>query len=119
MNELISEIEGIVSTLKLSIEKSKKYKEQPFMSNKEQHYRFIIQYNTLEVWETCLALLLKYQKKRCIEDLNFKSTDFKKILEFQNKFSGIIPRKNQIEMIEYMKILEWRIEELTNEVMIQ
>lgn len=54
MNELILEVEDIIRTQKLLIERNKKYHEYPFMNDCDHFYRFVLLHKTLEVWEKCL-----------------------------------------------------------------
>lgn len=113
MNELISEVEKIISTQKQMIARNKKYHEFPFMSDCQHYYRLIILQNTLDVWEGCLKLLLKYKKDRC-SDFTYKSTMFERMFEVEMKYTRIFPYKMQTEVVEYMKNLEWQLEAKTN-----
>ena len=111
MNELISEVEAIIRTQKHLIERNKKYHEYPFMNDCDHFYRLVLLHKTLEVWERCLRLLDKYRKKRCAPIGFLKGETIEKIFEVENRYSGILPRKTQIEIIEYIKTLEWQLEE--------
>ncbi len=111
MNELILEVEDIIRTQKLIIDRNKKYHEYPFMNDCDHFYRLVLLHKTLEVWERCLQLLERYRKKRCIPIESFKSDKFEKIFQVDSRYSGFIPRKTQAEVIEYIKTLEWKLQE--------
>jgi len=58
-------------------------------------------------------LLDNLKSKRCI-DLEYKSDKFVETLKFErNVEPGFVTQKTLTQMIEYIKVLEWRVEKLS------
>ncbi len=59
-----------------------------------------------------LSLLIKYQNKRC-SDFEWQSDTFIKITEVEKStIPGFVTQKTLSQMVEYMRRMEWKIEQL-------
>ncbi|MDQ0871355.1 hypothetical protein QFZ77_000014 [Paenibacillus sp. V4I3] len=112
MDELISYIEKKISTLKLNIERNKKYYDYPFTSNCDHFYHLIQLHKQLECWRQFLEVVIKFKNTRCTL-LAKESFVYEKKIELEKKMiPGFVTKNTLHEMIEYMRKLEWKIEEL-------
>lgn len=97
MNELISEVEGIIKIQKHLIERNKKFHEYPFMNDCDHFYRLVLLHKTLEVWEGCLRLLHKYRKKRCAPIGSLKGETIERYLKSKVDIQEASPKKNRLK----------------------
>ncbi len=67
-------------------------------------------YREVDIWTRSLELMKKYSVIRSgVKDLN-KSVHFEKLININQYEYKLLPNLHK-EMIEYMKILEWRLQE--------
>ncbi|UUZ80524.1 hypothetical protein LJK88_37560 [Paenibacillus sp. P26] len=111
MNELIDFTNSQVIALKAVIERDKKYFSYPFTNNCDHYYRLLLLHNRLESWEGFLDLLDRFKNKRC-KHIERKSGFFEKLTKLEETgVPGFVTKKTLHQMIEYMRILEWKLEE--------
>jgi hypothetical protein len=116
--ELIQEVESICGTYRASIERNKKYFDYPFTSNSDHYYKLMLLHTRLDTWERVAQLLSRYNRDRLGAIEKARSDEFKKIIDIQLKgCPGFITERTRNEMIEYMKKLEWRIDELEDNLL--
>ncbi|MCZ8513392.1 hypothetical protein O9H85_13330 [Paenibacillus filicis] len=112
MDELIRVVENKINILRASIEYNKKYFDFPFTNNCNHYYKLMLLHNRLENWELFLETLLSFRNSRC-KIISKKSTFFEKVLNMENEgVLGYITKKTQSQILEYIKQLEWKVEEL-------
>jgi hypothetical protein len=116
MTELIVEIQKCIENYRIMVERRKKYHELPFTRDTDHYYSLIMLINTLETWERCLEFVLRLNKRRFYPINTFRSNEFNKIITAESKSILKINKNMKIEMIEYMKTLEWKIEELDGQL---
>ncbi|MEV5030346.1 hypothetical protein [Paenibacillus sp. LPE1-1-1.1] len=110
MFEIIEDIETKIIGLQSQITNRKSFERFNFSYESDNQYKIFVLTLELEKWEALLNLLVQYQKKRCIP-ITRKSKDFEKTIQLQLKdVPGTIRRETCSSMIEYMKQLEWEIE---------
>lgn len=110
MLEIIDDIETKIKGLQSQITNRKSCDRFNFSYESDNQYKIFVLTLELEKWEALLKLLNQYQKKRNIP-IKRKSTDFEKMIQLQIKdVPGSIRRETCSSMIEYMKQLEWNIE---------
>lgn len=110
MQEMIEEVERIIAAYKSNINGRKKYYDYPFTNNCEHYYQLIFLQRSLDIWTRSLELMRKYSVIRSgVKDLN-KSVHFEKLINFNQYEYKLLPNLHK-EMIEYMKILEWKLQE--------
>ncbi|MCP1312253.1 hypothetical protein [Paenibacillus tyrfis] len=112
VNELIETVERNVGLYSAALERSKKYYDYPFTSNSDHYYKLILLQIKLDCWEQMLNLLRRFKNVRC-EKLERRSDFFVKSIEIEARgVPGFVTQQTLRNMIEYMKKLEWKIEEL-------
>ncbi|MGQ5393030.1 hypothetical protein ACT8ZS_19625 [Paenibacillus sp. M.A.Huq-84] len=112
MNELIKKTIANIDSYKAAIARNKKYSEYPFTNNCDHYYHLLLLQNRLENWERFLALLEQFKNSRCVR-VEKKSELFHKIINVEkNSVPGFVTMETLNEMLEYMKKLEWKLEEL-------
>ncbi|WP_144028905.1 hypothetical protein [Paenibacillus tyrfis] len=112
MDELIQVVENKINSLRASVEYNKKYFDFPFTNNSDHYYKLMLLHNRLENWELFLKTLLSFRNSRC-KIISKKSSFFKKVMEMENQgVPGYVTKKTQSQILEYIKQLEWKIEEL-------
>lgn len=117
MNELINEIKNNITIHELSLIRQKKHFEYPFTQNCDHYYSLIILQNTLDIWKRCLEVVHKYNKNRMEPVEPFLSEVLKEKIEFEtNHRPGVLTEKTKDQVIDYMKKLEWQIEDLEDKV---
>lgn len=113
MEELLDEVDRILKIIKANVERNKKYHDYPFTQNCDHYYKLILLQNSLDVWTQCKSLIEKYRKTRMGPLMPRRSNDFKRVLETQKKvMPGFITRATEVEILEYIRKLEWIVEEL-------
>jgi hypothetical protein len=113
MEELIEEVEQIISVYKLNIERQKKYYDYPFTNNPDHYYNLMMLQKTLEVWTIYLEKILKYRRNRWGPVEPRRSKEFEKRISIEKKYSpGFVTHNTLDAMLEYIKRLESRIEQL-------
>lgn len=111
MNELISVIEKRILSLKSDIERSKNYMDYPFTSNCDHIYRVLLLHNHLETWEQFFKLIIHFKSSRS-ESFEKQSEFLEVVTKSEIKgIPGFVTKKTLQDMCEYMKQLEWKIEE--------
>ena len=114
---MLNEVKRIVETYRLSIERNKKYYDYPFTQDCDHYYKLIHLQINLDVWGRCKNLIEKYRKTRMGPLMKRRSEDFEKIIEVQKKgVPGFITQGTEQDMMEYMRKLEWIIEELEGQL---
>ncbi|MFH5181588.1 hypothetical protein ACHHV8_02540 [Paenibacillus sp. TAB 01] len=78
MEELIEEIEQIITMYKLNLERQKKYYDYPFTNNTAHYYQLMMIQKSLEAWTSCLEKLKKYKKDRWGRSSRGKARNSKK-----------------------------------------
>ncbi|MDF2960317.1 MAG: hypothetical protein K0S39_2052 [Paenibacillus sp.] len=112
VDELIQLVEKNITSLKSSIEYNKKYFDYPFTNNCEHYYKLMLLHNRLENWEQFLSALLYFKNTRC-KEVSKKSAYFEKVMKIECEgVLGFITKQTQSNVLEYMKHLEWKLEEL-------
>lgn len=112
MNELISIIEKGIQSLKSDIQRNRNYTDLPFTNSCDHLYRGLLLQIRLESWEQFLKLTNRFKSSRN-EPFIKQSDFFEDIMKSQIKgIPGFVTKKTLKDMSEYMKQLEWRIEEL-------
>jgi hypothetical protein len=112
VDELILVVESKIKSLRDSIEYNKKYFDYPFTNNCDHYYKLLLLHNRLENWELFLKTLLTFKSSRC-KPISKKSSVFEKILKLENDdVPGFVTKRTQFELLEYVRQLEWKIEEL-------
>lgn len=120
MNELINEIKDNITLYEHTLSRRKKHYEYPFTRSCDHYYSLIILQNTLDVWERCLEVVEKYKKHRMQPVEPFLSDVFKDKMEFEIKrFPGILTENTRFQITDYMKKLEWKVEELEDSVILK
>ena len=111
MDELIQVVEKNINSLKKTIEHNKKYYDYPFTSNCDHYYKLLLLHNRLENWENFLSTLLTFKNTRC-KEISKKSDYFEKVMKIENEgVPGFVTKRTQLDILEYMKQLEWKLEE--------
>ncbi|OXM87071.1 hypothetical protein [Paenibacillus rigui] len=112
MNELITLVERNIKSYQASIERNKKYFDYPFTNNSDHYYKLILLHDRLECWESFLRLLFRFKNNR-VETVEKQSDMFDKMIKVQTSgVPGFVTKPTIARMLDYMKTLEWRIEEL-------
>ncbi|NOU96192.1 hypothetical protein GC093_23625 [Paenibacillus sp. LMG 31456] len=112
MDELIGVVENKINSLRASIEYNKKYVDYPFTNNCDHYYTILLLHNRLENWELFLKTLLSFRNSRC-KPVSKKSDFFEKIMKLENEsIPGFVTMRTQAQLLEYIKQLEWKVEEL-------
>lgn len=113
MEELIEEVEQIVLTYKLNIERQKKYYDYPFTNNPDHYFILMMLQKNLEVWTKCLEKIRKYKKDRWGPIERRRSKEFENRLKLEkNGVPGFVTPRTLEDMLSYMRRLECRIEQL-------
>lgn len=113
MNELINEIQNNIDIYENSLARNKKHYEYPFSQNCDHYYKLIILQKTLDTWKSCFEVVIRYKKNRIKPIEPFLSEHIKENMEYEIKrYPGILTEKTKYQIIDYMKRLEWKIEEL-------
>lgn len=113
MEELLDEVDRILKTFKANVERNMKYHDYPFTQNCDHYYKLILLQNSLDVWTQCKSLIERYRETRMGPKMLRRSNDFKRIIETQKKgMPGFITRATEVEILEYIRKLEWIVEEL-------
>lgn len=111
MNELIFVIEKNINSLKSDVERNKKHTDYPFTNTCDHLYRRVLLQNRLETWEQFLKLINQFKNTRS-NPFEKQSEYFENIMKSQIKgIPGFVTKRTLQEITEYMKQLEWRIEE--------
>lgn len=117
MEELLDEVKKIIHVQQLNITRRKKLYEYPFTDNCFHYYQLMTLQRSLEVWEYCRELIEKYKKNRWGPIERPRSSEFETKMSMEIKdYPGVLTQKTREAMIEYMKTLEWRIEQLEGEL---
>jgi hypothetical protein len=112
MDELIQVVEKNIACIKSTIERNKKYYNYPFTTNCNNYYSLILLQNGLDNWERFSQILLSFKNSRCTP-VNKQSDIFEKIIAVEkSSIPGFITPRTVAEMIAYMKVLEWKIDDL-------
>jgi hypothetical protein len=112
MEELIKEVQENILKIKANISRNKKYHDYPFTNNCDHYYKLNQLHKQLDCWEMFSSLILKYQNKRCI-DFKLQSDIFANIIEIEkNTIPGFVTQKTLSQIFEYMRTMEWKIEQL-------
>jgi hypothetical protein len=83
------------------------------MNECDHIYRLLQTQCTIEAWKKCGALLEKFYKKRECAELTVRSTEFEKRIEMEiTRFPGYLTPKTRSEVIEYIRLLEWKLQQL-------
>ncbi|REE81563.1 hypothetical protein A8990_11889 [Paenibacillus taihuensis] len=110
MNEMIKEVEEIIRVQQHRIKRNELSHEFPYMSEYDHFIRLAYLYKTLEIWEACHKLMLKYQKRREVPVGAINAEAIEQILKMAHRYPGI--RVETLErIVEYVKTLEWKLEE--------
>ncbi|MDQ8735681.1 hypothetical protein [Paenibacillus sp. LHD-38] len=110
MLEIIEDIETKIIGLQSQIQNRKSFERYNFSYESDNQYKIFVLTLELEKWEALMKLLVTYQKKRCVPFIR-KSNDFERTIQLQIKdYPGTIRKETCSSMIEYMKQLEWEIE---------
>ncbi|MEC0270475.1 hypothetical protein [Paenibacillus anseongense] len=122
LEELIKVVDANLKSFKANIARNKKYFDYPFTNNCDHYYKLILMHKQFECWEQFSALLSKFWNTRCIEftkNGDQKLDFYKRCEEFENQISfeklvspGFITQKTLAQMIEYMRTLGWKVDEL-------
>lgn len=113
MEELLEEVDRILRTCNANIERNKKYHDYPFTQNSDHYYKLILLHHNFEVWRQCKCLIERYKKNRMGPLMIRRSSEFKKIFDVQKRGGpGFITRATGEEILEYIRKLEWIVEEL-------
>lgn len=112
MNEFILVIEKAIESLKANVERNKIHVDYPFTNTCDHLYRVLLLQNQLETWEKFLELANRFKNNRCMQ-FDKQSEKFENIMKSQIKgIPGFVTKKTLHDISEYIKQLEWRIEEL-------
>ncbi|MDQ0888528.1 hypothetical protein QFZ81_003616 [Paenibacillus sp. V4I9] len=112
MEELMNVVQEKIKIMDANISRNKKYFDYPFTSNCNHYYKLILLHSQAECWEQFLKLLVKFNSERKL-DFHKKCDDFEKKLSFEKSVApGFVTQKTLAQMIEYMRTLEWKVEEL-------
>ncbi|OBZ13208.1 hypothetical protein [Bacillus sp. FJAT-26390] len=110
MLEMIEDIEAKMISLQSQIRNRKSCERNNFSYESDNQYKILVLTLELEKWEALMALIAQYQKKRGTP-ITRKSKDFERTIQLQMKdVPGSIRRETCLAMIDYMKQLEWEIE---------
>jgi hypothetical protein len=110
MLEMMEDIETKMTGLQSQIRNRKSCERNHFSYESDNQYKILVLTLELEKWEALMALIVQYQKKRDMPTVR-KSKDFERTIQLQMKdVPGSIRRETCLAMIEYMKQLEWEIE---------
>lgn len=116
MEELLDEVKKIIHVYNLNLKRQKKFYDYPFTNNCNHYYRLMMIQGSIEIWENCRALLEKYQNKRWGQIERHRSLEFESKMNLEIKdFPGAITQRTRQDMIEYMRKLEWKVEQLEGE----
>jgi len=113
--ELLDEVRRFVNVYELQVERQKTRPEYPYSEECDHLYRRIISRSSLNAWRQCEQLFEKYMVTRMIPIKEKKSENFDKRIKAELEiYPGKLTERTKWEIIEYMKKLEWRVEELEN-----
>ncbi|NQX71817.1 hypothetical protein HQN90_37730 [Paenibacillus alba] len=117
MEEMLNEVTKILKTLQANMERQKKYYDYPFTQSCDHFYKLILLQQKMETWNQCKSLIEKYKKSRMGPIMKRRSEDFESMIELQKRgMPGFITKVTEAGMLEYMKSLEWIIEELERQL---
>ncbi|MBW4677804.1 MAG: hypothetical protein KME52_28550 [Desmonostoc geniculatum HA4340-LM1] len=108
MNELIMEVEEIIRVQQYLIKRNELSHEFLYTSEYDHFIQLAHLYKTLEVWEDCHKLMLKYLKKREVPIGSYSGSVIEQMFKV-NRHEGI-SIKTQEKIVEYIKTLEWQLE---------
>ncbi|MCU6790732.1 hypothetical protein OB236_01210 [Paenibacillus sp. WQ 127069] len=112
MDELLQAVEKNIMSTKSNIERNKKYYKYPFTTNCDHYYTLILLQNRLDKWENFKNIILSFKNSHCTP-VNKKSDILEKTIAVEKStVPGFISRKTETEMLAYIKVLEWKIDDL-------
>jgi hypothetical protein len=115
MTELIIKMEKIIEVLNLNLTRRKK-KYETFIDEADNYYVIMSLIISIKSWEDCLKLIKKYFETRVMIENLWKSKEFETLFELNKRYnSSCITEKDRFEILEYMRVLEWRIESFQRE----
>jgi hypothetical protein len=115
MTELINKLEKIIEVLKLDLTRRKK-KYEVFIDEADNYYVIMSLLISIKSWEDCLKLIKKYFETRDMIENLWRSKEFETLFELNKRYnSSYISEKDRYEILEYMRVLEWRIESFKRE----
>lgn len=118
MEELIEEIEQIITIYNLNLERQKKYYDYPFTNNTAHYYQLMMIQKSLDSWTSCLEKLKKYKKDRWGPIEPRRSKEFEKRIKLEKEgIPGFITPRTIEAMLVYTKQLESRIEQVEGELL--
>ncbi|WP_219837156.1 hypothetical protein [Paenibacillus sp. R14(2021)] len=116
MKEMLDEVEAIISIKTQNVKRYKKGLDLSYVSQYGRYFTVCMELKSLETWETCLRLIHKYKLVRSDVQYDSKSKYFQSVMTMERReYPGVITEKTRNEIIEYMKLLEWKLEQFTNE----
>jgi hypothetical protein len=112
LDELLEVVEKNINSIKSTIERNKKYHKYPFTTNCDHYYTLILLQNRLDNWEGFSKIILRFKNSHCVP-VSKMSNRFEKIIKVErNGVPGFITRKTEEEMLAYIRVLEWKIDDL-------
>jgi len=113
MHEMFDEIDCTIDNKKRHLARLKDGMDAPMVSECDRHYLVCLARNSLDTWLKCRELLERYRVHRHECDLPFMSKHFEDLMEMEiNRSPGMLTVKTRKAMVEYMKKLEWRLEQV-------
>ncbi|MBB3108165.1 hypothetical protein FHS18_000193 [Paenibacillus phyllosphaerae] len=113
MDELINEVDHNIEVLELTIERNKKAPEIPHIPEETRFMNLAKLCIALEKWKAVRGLLEKYRDTRC-RPIEKKSSLFENMISVELKgVPGFVTPRTRSSMIEYMRHLEWQIDQLS------
>ncbi|OME94510.1 hypothetical protein BK127_41465 [Paenibacillus sp. FSL H7-0331] len=110
MDELLKVVEKNINSIRSTIERNKKYRKYPFTTTiitRLYCYKIV-----LDNWESFSKIILSFKNSHCVP-VSKMSNRFEKIITVErNSVSGFITRKTEEEMLAYIRVLEWKIDDL-------
>ncbi|CAN7310873.1 hypothetical protein LJR153_001682 [Paenibacillus sp. LjRoot153] len=112
MEELLNVVSEGINKINTNIARNKKYFDYPFTTNCGHFYKLLLLHSQVECWEQFLKLLNKFKGDR---DVTFtkQCEEFEKRITIEKSMvPGFVTQDTLNQMIEYMRTLEWKVEEL-------
>lgn len=112
MEELLNVVSDSIKKINTNIARNKKYFDYPFTSNCSHYYKLMLLHSQSECWEQFLQLLVSFNEKRNVE-FHKRSNEFECRLENEKAgVPGFVTQATLAQIIDYMRTLEWKVEEL-------
>ncbi|KRE96905.1 hypothetical protein ASG89_30720 [Paenibacillus sp. Soil766] len=112
MEELLNVVSEGIKKINTNIARNKKYFDYPFTSNCDHYYKLMLLHSQSQCWDQFLQLLVSFNEKRNVE-FHKRSNDFERMMKNEKAgIPGFVTQATLTQIIDYMRTLEWKIDEL-------